>query len=74
MPHRTPALSINNGESPLQSAEAQSGILGDVTGITGTGRVADGARLISQFGLLNVFAACLLALCGFLVWYVVVVL
>lgn len=51
-----------------QNGEATT--MKDVTGISGTGNVAEGSRLIAQFGLLTVFAAALLAACGMLLWFV----
>jgi hypothetical protein len=41
----------------------------DVTGISGVGNMADGARLVSQFGLLAVFSAFILTICGGLLWF-----
>jgi hypothetical protein len=68
MPAINPPVSLD--ETPEESAMSQKGVVGDVTGITGSTPASDWVRLITQFGLLSVFAAAILTACGMLLWFV----
>jgi hypothetical protein len=68
---QVPATGDGSKESALaENSLNESGSIGDVSGITGVGRGPETVRLISQFGLLTVFAAAILLACGSLLWFV----